>query len=462
MWWSLMIILASSACIYIYVLVRERSHQHKLPPGPSPTPIFGNFFQLGSKPNESLAELAKKYGPIMTIRLGHTLVVVVSSATMAKEVYQKNDQALAGRPSGEAIRVFDYDKLTMGWTPTGAHWRKIRMVCNTQIFSSKKLNADQGLRRQKSSIFSTDLIDISSDSGKELKNAVHGVIEEAGRPNLADHLPMLSLIDPQGVRRRITGHFKTLYAILDKLVDERIQSRASSKTFGQNDLLDVLLDHSQDHASEINSPHIKPQIMELLMAGGDTTSVSLEWIMAELVCNPNVMSKARSEIKDIVGLGREVEESDIARLPYLQAIIKETLRLHPTAPLLIPHKAETSVEIGGYTVPKNTQVSVTAWAIGRDPKIWEDPSSFQPERFLGSDVDVKGQDYDLIPFGSGRRICPGMPFALRTLHIILASLLHSFDWKLPDGMTPMDVNMDYKIGLNMQMVSPLLAIPIVE
>ncbi|XXG59540.1 hypothetical protein AAC387_Pa04g1610 [Persea americana] len=442
-----------------------------------------------------MAELSKTYGPIMTLRLGHTLVVVVSSATMAKEVYQKNDQALAGRPSGEAIRVFDYDKLTMGWTPTGAHWRKIRMVCNTQIFSSKRLNADQGLRRQKvqeliayirksslrgqavnighatfftvmnllsSSIFSTDLIDISSDSGKELKNAVHGVIEEAGRANLADHLPLLSLIDPQGVRRRITSHFKKLYAVLDKLVDERVQSRASSKTSGQNDLLDVLLDHSQDHASEINSPHIKPQIMELLMAGGDTTSVSLEWIMAELVCNPNVMSKARSEIKDIVGLGREVEESDIARLPYLQAVIKETLRLHPTAPLLIPHKAETSVEIGGYTVPKNTQVIVNAWAIGRDPKIWENPSSFQPERFLGSNVDVKGQDYDLIPFGSGRRICPGMPFALRTLHIILASLLHSFDWKLPDGMTPMDVNMDYKIGLNMQMVTPLLAIPITE
>lgn len=198
------------------------------------------------------------------------------------------------------------------------------------------------------------------------------------------------------------------------------------------------------------------------MAGADTTSVTLEWLMAELLRHPKVLSRARSEIKDAIGLGHEVEESDIARLPYLQAIVKETLRLHPTAPLLLPHKAETSVDIGGYTVPKNTRVIINGWAIGRDPDVWENPTSFQPERFVGSGIDLKGQDYDLIPFGSGRRICPGMPLAIRTVHLMLASLIHSFAWKLPDGLTPKDVNLDYKLGMSMQMTVPLLAVPVQE
>lgn len=230
----------------------------------------------------------------MTLRLGHTLVVVVSSAVMAKEVFQKNDQALAGRPAGEAVRVFDYHKLTIGWTPANSHWRKLRMICNTQIFGAQKLKADQSLRRQKvqeliariresslrgqavsighvtfvasinllsNTMLSTDLVDANSDSAQELKNTVHGVMEEAAKPNLADYLPMLSLVDPQGVRWRTTAHFKKFYAILDKLIDTRLRSRASSNTPRKNDLLDVLLDHSQDNISEIGYLHIKPLIM---------------------------------------------------------------------------------------------------------------------------------------------------------------------------------------------------------
>ena len=154
--------------------------------------------------------------------------------------------------------------------------------------------------------------------------------------------------------------------------------------------------------------------------------------MAELVHNPETLSKARAELEETIGKGKMVMESDISQLPYLQAIIKETFRLHPAAPLLLPRKAGTDVEMGGFTIPKDAQVLINAWAIGRDPSLWEDPDTFAPERFLGSEVDVRGRNFELIPFGGGQQICPGLPLALRMLYLMLGSLIYSFDRKLED------------------------------
>jgi len=182
--------------------------------------------------------------------------------------------------------------------------------------------------------------------------------------------------------------------------------------------------------------------------------------MAELLQNPEVLSKAKTELDEVIGKGNPVEESDIARLPYLQAIVKETFRLHPTGPFLLPRKAEADVEINGYIIPKGAQVLVNAWAIGRDRSLWENENSFMPNRFLGSEMDVKGRNFELIPFGGGRRICPGLPLAIRMLHLILGSLIHTFDWKLEDGVKREDMNMEEKFGLTLQIAHPLRAIPI--
>ena len=182
--------------------------------------------------------------------------------------------------------------------------------------------------------------------------------------------------------------------------------------------------------------------------------------MAELLHNPRTLSKARTELEQTIGKGSLVEESDIVRLPYLQAVIKETFRLHPAVPLLLPRKAGENVEISGYTVPKDAQLFVNAWAIGRDPSSWEDPESFVPERFLGSDIDARGRHFELIPFGVGRRICPGLPLAMRMLHIMLGSLIHSFDWKLENGVTPESMDMEDKIGLALVKAQSLRAVPI--
>ncbi|KAJ9706714.1 hypothetical protein PVL29_001943 [Vitis rotundifolia] len=182
--------------------------------------------------------------------------------------------------------------------------------------------------------------------------------------------------------------------------------------------------------------------------------------MSELLHNPEKLLKARMELLQTIGKDKQVKESDVSRLPYLQAVVKETFRLHPAVPFLLPRRVEGDTDIAGFTVPKNTQVLVNAWAIGRDPNTWENPNSFVPERFLGLDMGVKGQNFELIPFGAGRRICPGLPLAIRMVHLMLASLIHSYDWKLEDGVTPENMNMEESFGLSLQKAQPLQALPV--
>ncbi|RVW61742.1 Cytochrome P450 76C2 [Vitis vinifera] len=175
----------------------------------------------------------------------------------------------------------------------------------------------------------------------------------------------------------------------------------------------------------------------------------------KLLHKPETLRRVQVELLQTIGKDKLVKESDIAQLPYLQAVVKETFRLHPAVPLLLPRKAEVDTDICGFIVPKDAQVLVNVWAIGRDPNLWENPNSFMPERFLGSDMDVRGQNFELIPFGAGRRICPG----IRMIHLMLASLLHSYDWKLEDGVTPENMNMEEKFGVTLQKAQPLRALP---
>ncbi|KAG9445958.1 hypothetical protein H6P81_012086 [Aristolochia fimbriata] len=481
-----------SVILYFILLhASQRNGPRKLPPGPLPLPILGSLLKLGEKPHQSLAKLAKVHGPLMTLKLGYVPTVVASSVTMAKEVLQRHDQALAGRTVADAVRALQYCETTMAWLPPNPHWRKLRMICNTQMFTTHRLDSNQALRHQKvqelvshlqqqrevnigmvtfvtvlnlisNTIFSVDLVlDIGSDSVQEFKEAVRGIMDEAGRPNFADYFPFLRVLDPQRIRRRMTCHFKKLYALFDRLIEERLGQRAASPDSNKrNDFLDVLLDYSNDNSFKLRRQDIKNLLVEIFSAGSDTTSSTLEWAMAELLRHPEAMAKVRSELEKTLVSGQSFEESDIAKLPYLQAVVKETLRLHPPVPLLIPRRAETTVEISGFTIPRNTQLFVNSWAIGRDEENWSEPLRFWPERFLRSNIDFRGRDLELIPFGAGRRICPGMPLAARMVHLILASLIQSFDWKLPSGMNPDDIDMEEKFGITLQMAKPLRAIPV--
>ncbi|KAF8380384.1 hypothetical protein HHK36_027869 [Tetracentron sinense] len=469
------------------------SRRRKLPPGPVGLPVVGSLFQIGKRPHESLTELAKTHGPLMTLQLGFVTTIVASSADMAKEILQKNDQAFSGRTVPDSVTGETDYQVSVVWIPTESRWRNIRRLCNTQIFTSQKLDALQGLRHQmmeemvsyvkdvagageavnigklafanslnllSNTIFSVHLADYKSETVQEFKDAVGSIMENDGKPNIADFFPWLKPFDPQGIRSHAKVAYDRIHALCNGFIDRRLQSIESGLP-RSGDFLDALLDYSHENGSDFNRQVIKVLLTDLFVGGTDTSSTTIEWAMTELLRHPSIMAKARRELAEKLGDRQKVEESDIPRLPYLQAVVKETMRLHPTVPLLLPHRAETDVELLGFHVPKHTQVLVNTWAIFRDPNLWEKPTCFIPERFLESEVDFRGRDFSYIPFSAGRRICPGLPLAVRMVNLVLASLVHRFEWKLPEGMSPEKMDISDKFGVTLQKAVPLLAIPIV-
>lgn len=196
----------------------------------------------------------------------------------------------------------------------------------------------------------------------------------------------------------------------------------------------------------------------MISAGMDTTSITIEWAMAEMVRNPRVQQKIQEEIDRVVGTDRVMTEADIPNLPYLQCVTKECFRMHPPTPLMLPHKANADVKIGGYDVPKGATVNVNAWAIGRDPTLWKNPLEFRPERFEEEDIDMKGTDFRLIPFGSGRRICPGAQLAINLVSSSLGHMIHGFTWTPPAGVKVEDIDMLEQPGTVTYMRTPIEAV----
>ncbi|XP_059456426.1 geraniol 8-hydroxylase-like [Corylus avellana] len=474
-----------------------KSGSPRLPPGPKPFPIIGNILDLvGNQPHRAVSKLSKTYGPLMTLKLGSMTTIVISSPDLAKQVLQKYDHIFSGRTIPDAVRALNHHKFSMVWLhPTSSRWRNLRKVSAAQIFASQRLDSTQAIRRKKvqqlvdhvkeicnsgqvvdiggatfttslnaisNTLFSKDLADYCSIASHEFLEIILGAMEEAGRPNVADYFPALRFVDPQGVRRRLKIYFRNCFRTLDGIINERLQLRASSSkgSHASSDVLDSLLDVTQEDNSELSRDDIRHLLLDLFIAGIDTTSSTVEWAMAELLRNPEKMAKARKELEDVLGKDEHVQESDISKLPYLQAIVKETLRLHPPAPFLGPHKAEIDKEVCGFTVPKNAQILVNVWAMGRDSSIWPNPDLFVPERFLEKDINFKGGDFELIPFGAGRRICPGLPLANRMVHLMLASLVHYFNWNLADELKAKDLNMSETFGITLHKAEPLRAIPI--
>ncbi|XP_059643523.1 geraniol 8-hydroxylase-like [Cornus florida] len=471
----------------------HRSTTTKLPPGPTGLPVLGSLLQLGPRPNQSLADLSKLHGPLMTLRLGSVTTIVASSAETAKELFQKHDQTLSDRTIPDVITAQPNPEATLAWVSGNHQWRNRRRICNTQMFTIKRLDSLQHSRHEKArelvghiakhcvsatpvdigrvafattinmmsqTIFSMDLVDPESESAQEFKDMVWRIMEDAGKPNLSDHFPVLRWLDLQGVKRHIKPAYMRLHEVFEDVIDKRLKSRASEGMTNRTaDFLDVLLDQCDEEGSGFTRQTIKPLILDLFIAGSDTSAITTEWAMAELLRKPDVLQKARKEIVETIGTKRLVTETDIDQLPYLQAVVKETMRLHPAAPLLLPYKAGDDTELLGFTIPKGSQVLVNAWAIGRDPKCWDNPLSFSPERFLDSNLDYKGRDFEYIPFGAGRRICPGMPLAARMVSLMLASIIQSFGWRLPEGTTPENLDMEEQFGVTLKKAVSLLVIP---
>ncbi|CAN6313406.1 unnamed protein product [Urochloa humidicola] len=479
------------SCLYLLRLFAGAGRN--LPPGPRPLPIVGNLLDLGADPHRSLARLAARHGPLMALRLGAVTTVVASSAGAARDVLQRHDAALSARSVPDAARARAHGEHSVGWLPPGSpRWRALRKVCAAELFAPRRLDAHRPIRRDKArrlashaarlaregapvdvgraafttalnmlscAIFSADLADLD-DRGAS--GAFKGVIEEftvaVSVPNVSDFFPVLAPLDPQRLRARLGRAFDRLYAIFDEQIERRLRERADGEDL-KNDFLDLLLDYrGAEDGRGFCRQTLLSLLTDLFSAGSDTSAATVEWAMAELLQNPSSMEKAREELAQVIGSKQEVEEPDIGQLKYLQAIVKETFRLHPPAPLLLPRQAETATKIGDYTVPRGARVLVNVWGIGQDPELWAEPEKFMPERFLEKEVDFRGKDFELLPFGSGRRICPGMPLADRMVHLMLATLLHRFEWRLPADVGNKGVDMSENFGTILVLATPLQAI----
>ncbi|KAM7526121.1 hypothetical protein LguiA_016023 [Lonicera macranthoides] len=484
---------------------RRSSHRNleelrQLPPGPRPWPVVGNIFQLGWAPHESFAKLSAHYGPIMTLRLGSMSTVVISSNDAAREMFKHHDMVLAGRKIYESMKGDFGNEGSLITAQYGPHWRMLRRLCTSEFFTTTRLDSTCDVRARcidnmvrfigeagglgtkeidvgrffflmafnliGNLMFSRDLLDPKSESGSEFFYHAGKVMEYAGKPNVADFVPVFRRVDPQGIRRKTQFHVKRAFDVAGGFIKERIggDEVKDKMTKKKKDYLEVLLEYKGDGVEgpiKFSSTTINTIVFEMFTAGTDTTTSTLEWAMAELLHNPKTLQKLKSEIKTIVGPDKNVNENDINNLPYLNAVIKETLRLHPPLPFLVPHMAMDTCQMMGYRIPKKTQILVNVWAIGRDPKTWDNPLEFRPERFLEvNGVDYKGHNFEFIPFGSGRRMCPAVPLAARVLPLALGSVLHSFNWVLGGRICSAEMDMNERMGITLRKAVPLKAIPV--
>ncbi|KAK3006235.1 hypothetical protein RJ639_016806, partial [Escallonia herrerae] len=479
--WSLIVLLP----LYVlHICRRWRSGSNRLPPGPAGWPVVGHMFSLGEMPHRTLAGLKEKYGPVVWLKLGSHDTMVVLTAAAATELFKHHDVSFAGRTIRETMRSHDYHKGSLALSQYGKHWRVLRRICTLEMLVNRRLNETVSIREKcvkdmlsriekeshaakgkgeihvtrivfftlfnmlGNSMVSRDMVGPDSKEGSDFYNALIALKEWSGRPNVSDLFPCLRWLDLQGLRKKMDRDMGELLRIGFVLVKERLEERQGGGE-KRKDFLDVLLDFEgsrENEPAKISEKDIAIFILELFQAGGETTSTTIEWAMTELLRNPEAMAVTKAELAKVIGPNRNFQESDIDSLPYLQAVVKETLRLHPPIPFLVPRKAIQDANFMGYHIPKNTQVFVNAWAIGRDPEYWDDPSAFKPERFLGSKIDYKGQNFEFIPFGAGRRMCAGIPLAHRMLHSILGSLLYAFDWELGGDVICETMDMRDKMG----------------
>lgn len=481
-------LLISLLSVYLLdLLAHARRH---LPPGPRPLPLIGSLHLLGDQPHRSLARLAKTHGPLMSLRLGAVTTVVVSSPDVAREFLQKHDIVFATRSVPDSVG--EHAARSAAWLPPAPRWRALRKIMATELFAPHRLDALEHLRREKvqelvdhvgrlaregaavdlgrvvftsslnllsRTMFSRDLTDLDDHGGsKEFQEVVTEIMEAAGSPNVSDFFPVLAVADLQGWRRRLARLFARLHRLFDLEVDGRLRARDDGES-RKNDFLDVLLGLAarDDDTAGLDRDTLRSLFTDLFAAGSDTSSSTVEWAMVELLQNPLSMAKACDELARVIGSRRNIEESEIGQLPYLQAVVKETFRLHPPVPLLLPRQAKSTIKIMGYTIPKDARVHVNVWAMGRDEDIWPEPEKFMPERFVEMTVDFRGGDFELIPFGAGRRICPGMPLAIRMVHLVLASLLNKFKWRLPIEVERNGIDMAEKFGVTLKKAVPLCA-----
>ncbi|KAJ0795311.1 putative isoflavone 2'-hydroxylase [Helianthus annuus] len=510
---SLFLLLAS----YLFT-THFRSKSANLPPTVFPVlPIIGHLYLLKLPLYRTLAKISTKYGPVLLLRFGFRRVLLISSPSAAEECFTTNDIIFANRPRLLFGKIIGNNYTSFGWASYGEHWRNLRRIASLEILSTRRINefydarVDEGrllIRKLMSNssptrgifcrryefifIFITEasyiiykLIRYSSTvnlrsvfyeltlnmmmkmiSGKRYFGGDIPALEEegerfremmdetfllSGAANVGDYLPVCSWLGVKRLEKKLIVLQEKLDSFFQRLIEQLRTSKEEMKNTKKT-MIEVLLSLQESDPEYYTDQIIRSFVQVLIFAGTDTSSGTMEWSLSLLLNHPQVLRKAQNEIDRKIGNDRLVEESDIVDLPYLRGILNETLRLYPTVPLLVPHESSRDCIIEGYNVPRGTMLLVNQWAIHHDPKLWTDPERFNPERFeeLGGTRD----GFKLMPFGSGRRGCPGEGLAVRMIGLTLGLLIQCFDWeRLSDNM----IDMKEGLGVTMPKAEPLVA-----
>ncbi|XP_027345087.1 licodione synthase-like [Abrus precatorius] len=481
----------------------------KYPPSPPAIPIIGHLHLLKPLIHQAFRDLSLRYGPLISLQLGSVRFVIASTPELAKEFLKTHELTFSSRKMSMVINMITYDNATFAFAPYDTYWKFIKKLSTTELLGNRTMaqflpirtrelhefiqilahkskanesvNLTDALLRLSNNIISQMMLSIKSSGTDGEAEQARALVREAtqivGEFNVSDFIGFFKKLDLQGFMKRATDIHRRYDALLEKFISDREESRKKAQgTNGDGseeklkDFLDILLDVGEEKDCEVTLTrnHIKSLILDYFTAATDTTAISVEWTIAELFNNPKVLKKAQEEVDKVTGNERLVCEADSPNLPYIHAIIKETMRLHPPIPMIMRKGVEDCV-VNGNIIPKGSLVCVNIWAMGRDPKIWKNPLEFRPERFLeieANDIDIKGQHFELLPFGSGRRGCPGMPLAARELPTIIGALIQCFEWKMLDSRGQIlehgksKITMDERPGLTAPRANDLIGIPV--
>nr|QWK52232.1 cytochrome P450 71B3-4 [Isatis tinctoria] len=487
--------------LFSLMLVKKTNSKQNLPPSPPKLLIIGNLHQIRGLFHRCLHDLSKKHGPVLLLRLGFVEMAVISSSEAAEEALKTQDLECCTRPKTNASTKFSRNGKDIGFSPYGEEWRELRKLSVLNFFSAKKVRSFRYIREEEIDLMVKQLkefaqkkspVDLSqalyyltgsiifrSAFGQRFYENSH-VSKERIKELMFESQQVASVsssdLFPAGLgwfmdfvsgrHRRLHQVFVEIDTLLSHIIDDHLKNPEEKTNQDRPDIVDSILNtmhrQEEDESFKLTIDHLKGIIQDIYLAGVDTSAITMIWAMAELVRNPRVMKKVQDEIRTCIGIKQKerIEEEDIDKLQYFKLVIKETLRLHPAAPLLLPRETMSQIKIQGYDIPPKTFLLVNAWSIGRDPKHWKDPEEFIPERFIDCHVDYRGQSFEMLPFGSGRRICPGMASAIATVELGLLNLLYYFDWRLPEEKKVMD--MEEAGNLTVVKKLPLELLPILH
>nr|QWK52429.1 cytochrome P450 73A5-2 [Isatis tinctoria] len=467
------------AVVLATVISKLRGKKLKLPPGPIPVPVFGNWLQVGDDLNHrNLVGYAKKFGDIFHLRMGQRDLVVISSPDLAKEVLHTQGVEFGSRYRNIVYDIFTGKGQDMVFTVYGEHWRKMRRIMTVPFFSNKVVQqnregwefeaasvvvdvkknpeaATKGIvvRNRLQLMMYNNMLRVMFDRRFEREddplllrlkflNGERGRLTQSFEYNYGDFIPILRpflrgyLKICQDVKDRRLAFFKKYF------VDER-REIARAKPTGSK-IWKCAIDHvlEAEEKGEINADNVLYMVENINVAAIETTLWSIEWALAQLVNQPDIQNKLRTEIDTVLGPGVQVTEPELHKLPYLQAVIKETLRLRMSAPLLVPHMNLKDTKLAGYDIPAESKILVNAWWLANNPSSWKKPEEFRPERFFEEEahVEANGNDFRYVPFGVGRRSCPGIILALPILGITVGRLVQNFELLPPPGQSKVDTS----------------------